>query len=176
MARLNGWVCKQVCLYRYWSSTDSQMAKLEIAAKELFWQMFCQKVRKKNSTCLLFQLLLFIFQQWILDFFELQQFSLRSRLKPSQACLKHECKWLVDCVYAKVHTGSSQHIKSPFHLCIAVCMFEITILQNDQMLTSEVSIKFPSFITSKTPLESFCIFVNWSLTFLFCALPAVCII
>lgn len=93
-------------------------------------------------------------------FFELQQFSLRSRLKPSQACLKHECKWLVDCVYAKVHTGSSQHIKSPFHLCIAVCMFEITILQNDQMLTSEVSIKFPSFITSKTPLESFCIFVN----------------
>lgn len=136
------------------------MAKLEIAAKELFCQMFCQKVREKKLHLFAVSASSIRIPAVNIRFFELQQFSLRSRLKPSQACLKHECKWLVDCVYAKVHTGSSQHIKSPFHLCIAVCMFEITILQNDQLLTSEVSIKFPSFITSKTPLESFCIFVN----------------
>lgn len=136
------------------------MAKLEIAAKELFCQMFCQKVRGKKLHLFAVSASSIHIPAVNIRFFELQQFSLRSRLKPSQACLKHECKWLVDCVYAKVHTGSSQHIKSPFHLCIAVCMFEITILQNDQLLTSEVSIKFPSFITSKTQLESFCIFVN----------------
>lgn len=128
MARLNGWVCKQVCLYMYWSSTDSQMAKLEIAAKELFCQMFCQKVRGKKLHLFAVSASSIHIPAVNIRFFELQQFSLRSRLKPSQACLKHECKWLVDCVYATqavANISSLLFISVSLSVCLRLLSFRM---------------------------------------------------